>query len=136
MTNADDINNLGLTASTKRLMAKLASRGVVFLDTGSAYIIYSDKAQARMNSRAGEAAPTWYLHHEVGHHALMSGESWVSSWGKAAPVEFQGKRLRGVASYLPLTWILKHPVDEWDLYEHDLNHYLWVEVAELPPSWF
>lgn len=127
------IERLGLTRSTRTLMRKLVQLGVTFPEDGSAYAIYRDRQQPHLNKRAGEAAPTWYLRCNIGHHGLMGGEAWITSWGHEAPAVYASERLRGVASDIPLTWILKQPIEQWSVGKNGENGYLWIDTRELPP---
>ena len=55
------LSEKGLTASTRRLLLGLESRGVCFPDDVSNFYIHRNLGQAMMNKAAGEVGPTWEL---------------------------------------------------------------------------
>lgn len=110
-------------------MEGLVSRGVT-LPPATGYYISRNRGQGMMNKAAGEIAPTWHLMKD----GLMRFGQLVSS-GNTPLVRYEGREYRGVGSYMPLTWILKHPPAEWELGPGEDDRMLEVLVNKLPPHW-
>ena len=127
------IDEKGLTENTRRLLKGLLARGVTFPSAVN-YCIVRDSGQGMMNKAAGEAAPTWYLKQDVYSLYRPNKARW-RNWGGTNPKVTLDDReyLFGVASHVPLTFILKHPPDQWQF--QGRFGVLRVTVGKLPPHW-
>lgn len=120
--------------NAEKLAKGLRDRGVVL--SGLWFYINRDHGQGMMNSSAMEAAPTWYLKRD----AMRRGNK-ITSVGYNPDVEWEGRSAADVevCSHMPLMWVLKHPVELWEIgWEEGMSQFvrrLVVNAPDLPPEW-
>ena len=124
------LSEKGLTASTRRLLLGLESRGVCFPDDVSNFYIHRNLGQAMMNKASGEVGPTWELMRD-GEQVGRGG----THNGRDAEVEWEGRKFPRVQGYVPLLWILKHPASHWELGLYPDDRSFEVSVGTSPPHW-
>ena len=124
------LSEKGLTASTRRLLLGLESRGVCLPDDVSNFYIHRNLGQAMMNKAAGEVGPTWELMRD-GEQVERRG----TQNGRDAEVEWEGRKFPRVQGYVPLLWILKHPASDWELGLYPDDRSFEVSVGTSPPHW-
>ena len=122
------VDRLGFTQNTRRLLRGLVGRGASV--RAASHYILRDRGQPNMNKAAGEAAPTWCLMSD----GMRMGRQMVSI-GQRAEVIYEGFRYTGVQSHMPLTWIVKHAPETWELGRAEDGRALEVTVPDLPPHW-
>ena len=86
-----------------------------------------------MNKAAGELGPTWELMRD-GADVRVRRRT-VTRNGYPLTVNWEGKTYTAVQSYVPLIWILKHPLTEWELGLYPDGQSFGVNVPDSPPGW-
>ena len=149
--------DLCLSENARRLVGKLVDMGVEFtgLTIGGSYgdtmdspyatipsairkdtlrtlFIQRDRGQGMMNKATGEIAPTWHLAANAAHR-LGRFHSW--SGGEYPLLQYDGIEYTGVSSHMPLTWILRQPLQDWSFSRAEASEALDVAVRENPPHW-
>lgn len=142
----NDVVDQCLTENTRRLVRKLLDMGVEFTgQSATMYNRYTDRSreplqtlfilrnhgQGMMNKAAGEAAPTWHLAANAAHRLGR-----VDSWSGGYPLlRYNGREYIGVNSHMPLTWIVRQPLEDWNLSRAEVSDALEVLVRDNPPHW-
>ena len=143
----NDVVERCLTENTRRLVRKLLDLGVEFIGVSATtrhrysdgrgreplqtLFIQRNHGQGMMNKAAGEAAPTWHLASNAGHRLGR-----IHSWSGGYPLlRYDGREYAGVNSHMPLTWIVRQPLEYWSLSEAEASDALNVLVRDNPPHW-
>ncbi|HEC61411.1 hypothetical protein LCGC14_0761700 [marine sediment metagenome] len=113
------------------LVRKLKELGITI--HGQEFHIVRHHGQPMMNKAAGECAPCWELRVDpvvnyITRKIVVNGTN--PTFDMPNGVRFQAE----VFSHMPLTHILKTPVDKWDV---DIDEYkrLYVGTTTEPESW-
>ena len=122
--------NRCLTRNCRRLVRLLHGRGVEFEGDGTLFI-RRNLGQGMMNRAGGTDAPTWELRTD----APANYDDHILYPGRGPALTFDGSRYLGLQSHMPLTWILRQPVEEWEIAPHEFTGGLLVTVKTLPPHW-
>jgi hypothetical protein len=120
-----------MSKNAERLVKKLKQLNITV--HGVNWHIIRDKQTEILNQQAGEAAPTWELRADP-LWETTSGR--IIYNGRQPTVDIRGQRLESVEVYgfQPLTFILKTPLELWDVDLDEMERLL-VFVNDFPESW-
>ena len=123
----------GLTRNTERLLRGLVAMGAELGDAKNFYIVRYP-GQPAMNRAAGEIGMTWQMFQDGESFYMPRKRRWLHHGGRHPTVRFEGREYHSLGSYQPLTWILKHPSSEWQLWPVSESQ-LHLLVDADPPGW-
>jgi hypothetical protein len=118
-------------STAEQLVRLLGTRGYTVL--GVSYEIVRHHGQARMNTAAGECAPTWELRANPLWNTITHK---IVAHGTAPQVRMPNGAIRTmlICSHIPLRHILAQPAKEWTIYEDSVGR-LVIETKNLPETW-
>lgn len=120
-----------MSRNAERLVKKLARLGVVV--HGASFHVLRFQDQEHLNTKAGEASPTWELRanplrNTITNHIVANGDKPHVDFPDGCKLQIE------VYGFQPLTHILRTPLEDWDV---DVDEYsrLLVNTYVLPESW-
>ena len=123
------VADLAQSENARKLILGLEERGYELLMADN-YYVFQHQGAAQRNKASGMDAPTWELRADGGFYMDR-----VVVTGRRPRVQSDlGRSFTGVGSHMPLGWVVRQPVDQWE-FDVDLDDMLRVTVSELPPNW-